>query len=132
MRMIGPTSRSLARNGSDPSTIADLLRRNQIELARTFLIEQRSLFLIAAAPVFMSAGDAYKIARADTLFAGIVFVEIGSLNDHDPRVIRMRVHTVVLSGIELAEGRVCTLIGIAPDRRGRYSLGAWLVVGFSG
>src|SRR5689334_14736310 len=65
----------------------NLLGRNQIKLARGFGIKQSAFLLVAAAaPVFMPAGDAEKVARAYALLASFVLVEIGTFNAYDPYI----------------------------------------------
>jgi hypothetical protein len=59
--------------------VATLLSRDNIELARGFSIEEGdALFLVASAPVFMPAGNAEEVTRADAFFASSVLIEIGT------------------------------------------------------
>src|SRR5216684_6437828 len=46
-----------------------LLRRYKVELRGAFLIKQCAFGLVAAAPMFVAAGDEYIFAGPDTLFA---------------------------------------------------------------
>src|SRR6202021_3373777 len=69
-----------------PTCLFNLLGGDQIELARGFCIEQGAFFLVAAAPVFMPAGNPEEVARAYALLAGFVLVEIGTLDAYDPYI----------------------------------------------
>ena len=78
----------------------NLLGRDQIELARGFGIKQGAFLLVAAAPVFMPAGDAEKVAWSYALLAGFVFVEIGTFNAYDPYIGGMGMPASIPSGHE--------------------------------
>lgn len=51
-----------------------LLGRYEVELAGAFLIEEGAFGFVAAAPVFVAAGDEDIFARADTFFAGVILI----------------------------------------------------------
>ena len=51
-----------------------LLCRYKVELAGAFLIKQSALGFVAAAPMFVAAGDEDIFAWPDSLFASIILV----------------------------------------------------------
>src|SRR5271169_2030690 len=109
-----------------------LLHRDQIEFPRRFFIEQRALFRIATAPVLVSSGNTYEIARAYTLLAGVVFVQISPLQYHDPHVVRVSVHSRVIPRCELTECAMRSRVGIPPNSGHRHTfwpLGVFCLIG---
>src|ERR1700687_2273309 len=101
-----------------PTCLFNLLGRDQIELARGFCIEQGAFFLVAAAPVFMPAGDAEEVARAYALLAGFVLVEIGTFDAYDPYIGGVGVPASIPSGNEFRVRASRAGVWVSPERRG--------------
>ena len=97
-------------------TGAFLLHGDQIKFPRRFLIEKCALFRIAAAPMFVPAGNPQEIARTHPLLARVILIQISSLQDHDRYIVRMSVHSVVLAGRELGECAMRSSLHVPPDR----------------
>src|SRR5581483_2402307 len=77
--------------------------------------EQRTVLLVTAAPVLMSSRDSQELSRSHALLTSIILVQIRSLDDENPNVIGVRVHTRVVSRRKLCVGRMCPVAGISPD-----------------
>src|SRR3984957_10116899 len=107
-----------------PTCLFNLRGRDQIELARGFCIEQGAFFLIAAAPVFMPAGDAKEVARAYALLAGFVLVEIGTLDAYDPYIGGMGVPASIASGDEFRVRASRAGVWVSPKPRGANTCSA--------
>ena len=97
--------------------LMNLLGRDQIELTRGFGIKQGAFLFVAAAPVFMPAGDAEKVAGTYALLAGFVFIEIGTFNAYNPYIGGMGIPASIPSGHELRVGAGRANIWISPKRR---------------
>jgi len=104
--------------GGCPTCELNLLGRDQIELARGFSVEQGAFLLVAAAPVFMPAGDAEKVARAYPLLAGFVLVEISAFDAYDPHVGGVGVPASIPSGDEFRVRASRAGVWVSPKRRG--------------
>src|ERR1700758_3858502 len=63
-----------------------------------------------------STGNSQETARLYALGSGIILVQIRALDDNDPDIARMGVHSGIESGYELSEGGVGSFICVAPDR----------------
>src|ERR1043166_8567375 len=64
-----------------------LLHRCQIKLPRSFLIKQRAVGLVAAAPVFVAARYSEEISRSHSLLPVVVLIQVGAFDDRDPYII---------------------------------------------
>src|SRR5438874_7059346 len=82
-----------AKHSAEPERLipinCPLLRREKIEFPRSLLVEERAFGLVAAAPMLVAARNSNEISGADTLFTGVILIEIGSLDDNQPHVARM-------------------------------------------
>src|SRR5215471_1661614 len=65
--------------------------------------------------MLVAAGYKEKISRADALLAGLILIQIRTLENDDADLVRVRVCTSVKAGLELRKGSVGALGGIAPD-----------------
>src|SRR5207244_8835378 len=79
--------------------------------------KERTLMPVCAAPVLVPAGNSYEIARPDPLLASLVLVHVSALENHDPEIVRVRVHPRVESRHELGKRAVGPLVMVTPDNR---------------
>ena len=100
------------------SGLLNLLGRDQIELARGFGVKQGAFLLVAAAPVFMPAGNAKKVAWSYALLAGFVLVEIGTFNAYDPYIGGVGMPARIPSGHEFRVRTGRASVRVSPKRRG--------------
>jgi hypothetical protein len=77
--------------------------------------------------VLVSTGDAKEPARANSFFPGVIFIEVGTLNADDPDIVGVGVHAGVVSGAKFGKRRMCSLIGVTPERSHRDSIPAVLI-----
>src|SRR6185437_6341792 len=103
----------MPNSGTNPN----LLHRIEIKLLRSFFVEQRALFLIAAAPVLVTSGDAQEVSSADAFLAVFVFVEIRTFNHDDRNIVGVGMHSGVVSRFELCECRMRTRGGVSKHWR---------------
>src|SRR5207248_11089289 len=98
-----------------------LLSRDQIELARAFRIEEGAFFLVASAPMSMPAWDAKEAARADTLLACFILIDIGTFDAYDPYIGGVGVPPSIPSGDEFGVRASGAGGWISPKRRGGHT-----------
>src|SRR5688500_2930005 len=81
------------------------------------LIEERTLFRVSAAPMFVPAWDPEELARPDLLLTGLVPIQVGTLEPHDGNIVRVAVHPRFEPRRKFGEGAMRPFVGIPPDRR---------------
>src|SRR5438132_13966528 len=93
---------------------SSLLRRYKVELSRPFLVEERAFGFIAAAPMFVSTRHKKEFAWPNTLFSSVIFIQVRAFDDDQGNIVRVGVHTRIVSRIEFSECCMRALVRVAP------------------
>ena len=78
------------------------------------LIEERTLFLIPAAPVLVPARNPKELAGPDPLLTGLIPVQVGTPEHDEREIVRVTVHARVESRHKLGESAMRSFVGVSP------------------